>query len=257
MAAFAKPLRPCVLLLIAFIPSSGCGLSDYQQRMDAQRVRIQKFDDTNNLLDDPIEMPIWKTTTEEKNAWPFDVFLRLPKGFGTAPREKTPYYVNFAFFRYNSHEPAYSIFIVAADVALDAKQETFGKYLPDKFRRYVGEGLKDFYRKKYKAELVLPEKEELRAEPIERVALYPDDLKPILYRTCEYRDTSNPKAAEPSTFRLHLHESEGKQICIVEQRPLRTPNETFDKAMRASLGTLEFGEAAANKRAQFKKMKGN
>ncbi len=251
-------LRTCVFVALLLIGAGGCGLSDYQNRMDAQRTRVQKFDEINNLLDDPIQMPMVQigVAKEDKPAWPFDIYLRLPSGFSTTPKEKTPYYINFAFFRYGGGDPAYNVFIVAAYVADPKKDQEIGKYHAKSFREYARAAIVDYYVKTQKFNLVLPDKVKPGIETAERVSMYPDDLKPILYETYEYRDTSNTKLTEHSVFRACFHESEGKQICIVVQRPLRAPNENFDKAIKACLGTLDMSSDAASKRAQFKKARG-
>jgi hypothetical protein len=253
--------RVCAALLV--IGAGGCGLSDYQNRMDTQRTRIQKFDEINNLLDDPIGMPMMQfgVVKEEKPAWPFDVYLRLPRGFSTAPKDKAPYYINFAFFRYSAGDPAYNIFIVAANVAEPKKEQEIGKYHPKYFRDYVRAAIGDYYLKTQKFNLVLPDKVKPSVETVERVSTYPaEDAKPLLFETYEYRDTANTKITEHSVFRAYFHDTlppDSRQICIVVQRPLRTPNENFDKAIKACLGTLDISGEAAGKRAQFKKARGH
>jgi len=253
-------------LAMAFlICASGCGLSDYQTRMDAQRVRIQEIDETNELLDDPIEMPTLQNATgkEDKLAWswrdetgrdfPVDVFLRLPKGFGTVPKDKNPYYTNFSFFRYAGAEPGFNIFLVAAFIAeADAKQGV-SKYHPKSFRFYVRKSIEDYYVKTTKFNLVLPEKVEDRSETFKRLSHYPSDARPIVYTYYEYRDTNNNKTKDHSSFRVYLHQEGDRQVCLVDQRPLRSPNEAHDKAVTACLRTLDVSDDAAIKRRQFRK----
>src|SRR5262245_12635119 len=95
-------------LAASVLASSGCGMNDYLSRMDAQRARIQEIDEINGLLDAPIEMPTMKiaATNEERPAWPFEVFLRLPKGYGAAT-DKKPTQENVPFFRFNGPEQDY------------------------------------------------------------------------------------------------------------------------------------------------------
>src|SRR5439155_9457336 len=101
--------RMCGLAVIALTGASGCGLSEYQSRMDEQRTRLQNFDDNNRLLDDPIDMPRLKLKDKdgnpgEKLAWP-DVFLRLPKGYATTPKDKDPY--GYVFLEKQNLFPCY------------------------------------------------------------------------------------------------------------------------------------------------------
>lgn len=62
----AKRIAVCLGLSLAI----GCGLSDYEKRIDQQVARLKVFDEDNMYLGDPIE---------QKEDWPFTVCLRLPK----------------------------------------------------------------------------------------------------------------------------------------------------------------------------------
>lgn len=251
-------MRICWIALFAL--AAGCGLPEYYTRMDAQRARLQEFDEVNSLLDDPIDMPTMPSITskEEKPAWPFDVHLRLPKGFGTAPKEKTPYYINFAFFRYGGEDATYNLFVVAAFVAESDKKQETGKYYPKLFRNYVKSALEDYYAKNTtpKFLLRLPENVKERTETLPRFLPYPNEGKPLSYSVSEYTDVVNKNVATQSVFRVHVHEEDGKQVCIVEQRPLRGASDEFDKAVKACLRTLDVSTDAGAKRAQFRKAKG-
>jgi hypothetical protein len=242
-------------LAIGLIAIAGCGVNEYHQRMDAQRARIQELDDTNALLDDPIEMPTTQADIgkDVAAAWPFTVYLRLPKNFGTSPKDKTPYYVNFPFYRYTGPDPNYNLFVAAAFVAeADAKQDVL-KFTSKNFRVYTRRAIEDYYAKSTKLKLALPDKIEERSEIVKPFAPYPDDSKPMRFLYHEYNDLGNKKTPEHTLFRVFIYEEEGKQVCIVEQRPLRVPNETFDKAIKACLRTLDIGPDAGNKRKKFTK----
>ena len=257
MTRWRKRLLGQMVAALIVLAASGCGLRDYQSRMDEQRKRVQEIDEFHSLLDDPIEMPVmlYLNSKEEKPAWPFEIYLRLPKGYGMTPKDKTPYYI--PCFRYSGGDPAYSVFIAAANlVESDAKQDV-GKYTAKNFRVYVKRAIEDFYVKTYdKFKLTLPEKVEERSDIVKSFALYPDEGKPMLFKIYEYYDTANVKTKDHSVFRVHLHEDGARQICIVEQRPLRMPNEAHDKAFRACLRTLDMSPEAATKRSQFKKARG-
>jgi len=57
--------------------------------MDEQRKRVAAFDELNRAIDNPIEMPSvsGKAEKSEAPAWPYDVFLRLPKSYGSAVKD--------------------------------------------------------------------------------------------------------------------------------------------------------------------------
>ena len=66
------PLRRLsfALLLLAL---TGCGLADYEKKMREADARVQRFDEENRLLGDPLTLPT-------DHAPPVDVFLRPPRG---------------------------------------------------------------------------------------------------------------------------------------------------------------------------------
>ena len=263
MKSFSGFLRWLGMVALVGSAASGCGLSEYQAKMDAQRVRVSEFDEINRLLDDPVEMPVQPSVAEKadaKPAWPFDIFLRLPKGYAFY---KTPYYKNFSFYRFQGPEERKNVFIVAATIAEPKGTEEFGKYLPENFRRYVWAAVDDFYFKTYKADpniignrnkVFLPG-DKVKYEPFEARFFTPisGENKTIPYQSVIFTDKDNKMLKEHSEFRAFYHIEPGRQICIVVQRPLKTPHETFDKSIEAaSLGTLDISVEAAGKRAQFK-----
>ena len=225
-------LRVVSLLLIA---TGACGVTEYHQRMDAQRARIQDLDETNALLDDPVEMLSMQygVNKELSPAWPFPVYLRLPKDFGTTPKDKAPYFENFPFFRYTGPDPAYSVFIAAAHVADSEAKQSAANFTAKNFRFYIRRAIEDYYLKANKVKLKLPEKIEERNEIVKPFVAYPDEAKPIRYLFHEYNDTANKVHG---TFLCFAFTSWKKtaQVCIVEQRPA-WPAENFDKAMKAAL----------------------
>ena len=271
-ASLMKPFRGLLCSLgIAALFLSGCGLSEYQAKMDAQRIRVLEFDETNRLLEDPLEMVMQPSKGDKGDAqpaWPFDFYLRLPKGFTL---NKTPYYQNFSFYRFAGTDPAYNLFIVAAlivepstDPKVEAK-EKFGEYLSKNFRRYVRGGIDDYYFKTYKSDpefrfnagkSFLPgEKIKYERITVKMFTAITDVPTTIGYNYIAYSDKDNKEVKDHSVFRVYYHEEAGRQFCLVVQRPLRVPNETFDKSMDACLGTLDITADAANKRAQYKKAK--
>ena len=70
----------CVLLLLALAPA-GCGLTDYENKMQVAEDRLKRFDDENKLLGDPLVLPAG-------DAPPLaDVFVRPPKGVEKNPTD--------------------------------------------------------------------------------------------------------------------------------------------------------------------------
>lgn len=250
------------IALVVLIGASGCGLSDYQSRMDAQRRRVQEFDEANRLLDDPIDVPRIQyrdpkeTTPSERAAWDFEMFLRLPQGYATMPRDKAPYH-NFFFRYFGGSEGGLGIFIAAAKVA--DKEEEFGKYSLATFRSYVKPALEDYYLQRYKIHYLLQEKNKPEKKEFKVVTAYPNPEAPakIAYTTFTYTDEGNKAQKDHIAFDVYLHERSGKQVCLVVHRPLQSANAAKLKAsIEASLGSLDVTFEAGTKRAEYKKAKG-
>jgi hypothetical protein len=248
------------IALIVLIGASGCGLSDYQNRMDAQRLRVQEFDDGNRLLDDPIDMPRVKLKDpEEQTAWPFEIFLRLPKGYSTAPKETEVYKQHFPFCRYSGgSEGATNLFVAAAWIQDSKKDDEPGRYDARNFRDYVRGALGEYYLKTYTRILPFPEKVEIKSREVRAVTPYPDPSgAKIPFKTILYTDEGNKQLKDHSAFEVYLREQGGKQVCIVVQRPARPANaEGLNKSIDACLGSLDIGSNASVKRYSYKKAKG-
>ncbi len=252
-----KHLRfPCltIVILAGFLPS-GCGLNEYQRTMDEQRARIRKFDERNRQLDDPIEIPVYTRgkVKEEAPAWPFDFILRLPKGYGTLPKEKTNYYLDFPCFRYaGGMEGARSAFVAAALVGEPGGTEP-GKYALDIFRQNVQHALSDYLRKNRKG-LLDPGDGKYTPYRYRQFSAYPDSAPILAFDWTEYRNTFSTQANEHTVFDVYIHADGDKQVAVVVHRDLQTPNlETINAAFQTSLGSLDVNGDIAKRRAAFRK----
>src|SRR5262245_4545061 len=83
----------CLLFLLL----AGCGLSDYESRIDQERIRVKIFDEENKVLGDLIDRPYDVVKIAEgkeilTQIWPFDVFLRVPKDVNNKSEGKTAAY---------------------------------------------------------------------------------------------------------------------------------------------------------------------
>lgn len=255
---------------------AGCGLSDYQSRMDAQRERIQKFDDANQLLGDPIDSPLISGKGAD-SAWSFDFFLRIPKGYVV---EKKPYGTNFPFFRYAGADPGYGVFVAAAVLIDKDAKERYGECSVARFRELVRLGIDDFYFQKYKSDarfhankhkLFLPADIQYSAFAADLITPFSDVAEKIPYAFTSYKDAENKGNDKHVEFRVYFREEygreimeagkrrmlPGKQVVIVAQAPIRGQNEQFDKSIQAALGTLDVSAEVTSKRAQYKRLKGS
>jgi hypothetical protein len=270
--SFLGSLQPHGIALIVVIGASGCGLSDYQSRMDAQLARLKDYDDANRLLDDPIEIPriVLKDpkdgSAKDQAAWPFEIFLRLPKGYFTFPKEKEPYNYPFPFYRYaGGSEGATSIFIAAAWIQDPKTSEDQAKYHVAKFRDYVRGALQDYYFKGLKVPIIFPDKVELKAREVKALTPYPNPSLPLTipFKTFLLTDAGAKgiDKDKQSVLEVYLREEGGKQICIAVQRPVTPTNATaLNKSIETCLSTLDISSEATSKRFlynEYKKKRAN
>ncbi|MSQ95061.1 MAG: hypothetical protein EXR98_10975 [Gemmataceae bacterium] len=244
------------LLLFALFAACGCGLSDYQNRMDAQSKRVQEFDDANKILGDPIANPKFQPpqVKDEGTAWPFEIYLRLPQGFDDKPKDKAPYADPFPCFRYASGDATVNIFVVAAKVAEANAKPELRHYTPAKFRTLIREALDEFYAKTYRTTSALQVKTKPRTVEKKAVAAYPDGSS-ISYEHVQYADAGNTK--NRSIFDVYIRDRYGKQVAIVVHQIVQQGGaDHFTTSIDACLGTLDASSEAAGKRIQFKALKG-
>lgn len=264
-------MKTRVLILLVFLVA-GCGLQDYQKRMDIERRRIQEFDNEDRTLDGMIEVPTRKNKDkQEERAWPFEVFLRVPKGFETRRLEKEPpkdvkdrepgkepskdIYVytggNLLLYRYPG-PPGFNLFVAAGKIGQKTKDDTFleGEYSPEDFRRKMCLGINEFYRKEYKGyNLMLPP-----ATKFDKDIRKPEGVKVVLpeleYEAMTIPD--RPEAKEPTHFLLFFHRNGSNQIGIGFQLPKK---DVTDASIRDNidycLRSLDITDKAAGKRQDF------
>ncbi|MBM3992683.1 MAG: hypothetical protein FJ303_00775 [Planctomycetes bacterium] len=260
MARFMVNARYNLLAAVVLF-ATGCGLADYQDRLDQQAARVQKFDEANRLLDEPIELPRMPDPADpntEKNAWPFDPYLRLPRGYSALPKEKTPYPDRFTMFRYaGGGEGATAIFVTAAWVASgkDAKEDA-ETFTPATFRSRIAVGLADYYAKEYKGVIKFTDKVDPQPREVKALTFYPHPTNPskIAFKYYAYSDQGHREPKDVSIFEVYLREEAGMQIAIIVQRPVQLLNPTgFTKAIEACLGSLELGSKTDMRRTSFRK----
>src|SRR5437660_4645050 len=148
----------CVVLSV-----SGCALREYEDRMDAQRKRLEILDKEAQYLNPGwIEMPFIEGEKKEGAkegprlpAWPFDVFLRPPKEIATFA-EPAVYQAptrDVRVFRYKNTDGVYSFFVAAALIGEEKTKDgkpRHGEFPVRVFRERVRSAFLDYYRKEYK-----------------------------------------------------------------------------------------------------------
>ncbi len=227
--------------------------------MDAQRQRVQEFDENNAKLDEPLATPRMKVSddaTSESAAWSYDVFLRLPLGCGVLPRDKLPYHSSFnrfPCFRYAGGDTSVSFFVAAARVADAKAKPEFGSYTPENFRVLIREAMEDYYAKTFQVRASLQAKGKPRLVDKKQVSAYPDSA-PIKYEHVQLTDDGTPNVKRRSTFDVYVRGGSSRQVgIIVHQLAQQNSNNYLNQTIDACLGTLDISPEAGNKRNQFRK----
>jgi hypothetical protein len=65
----------------------GCGVAEYEKKMDAAQKRLQRFEEESRLLDDPVTAPTFTDKSGKEVPGP-SLFFRPPKGIGGQPAKE-------------------------------------------------------------------------------------------------------------------------------------------------------------------------
>lgn len=250
-------------LCLGLLGIAGCGLSEYEERMDRQRLRIKVFDEENRALDEILEPPMTRASEPDAptvSAWPFSVYVRLPKDVQAGPPGddnkfggKTVY-----LYRYPNPSTQLNVFVAAALVGepkLDKQKADKGEprhvELPtEDFRSYCFQGLKDYYLKTNKVPIPIPAKIQYKPEKKDPRDLRGNLLAPVVYDMFTFTDEAIKGVKEPSDFRTYFLQKGNRQLCILFQVPQRlTRDDAVNRSIEWTLRTLDIGDEADAKRA--------
>lgn len=260
-------MRPWLLVLAASVALAGCDMADYQKRMEQHRNRLKTFDEDNKVLGQLLVTPQvkYQEKDEEKtaDAWPFDMFLRLPKGISSTHADMKEYGIldlNHTVFRYPGDLEGYNLIVSAAqvkpekkddeEVKKDEKKEEPPGILPDKFRQHVINAAAAFYQKTHEldAEMKGPNPANLTASKPRG-----DKGESLAFNvyTFEGRGTTKEKNA---AFFLYIYQSGGEQAAFLFQIPADKNDTTEREKITRSLRTLAVGPAAGTRRSEFSRL---
>jgi hypothetical protein len=235
----------------------GCGLSDYESRMDAQQARLKILDEENRNLGDAIDQPKYVVKDTPYNFWPFEVFLRVPKNVsGRLPTENAQFvFENLSLFRYAGPD-GYNVFVAAGNIAEPNKENKYkdGEWPPDLFKGYVREALKDYYRKTYRVNYEFPffTKANLTTEKKVPINDRGVALPPLEFEMIRFKDSANA-AKEPSEFRAYFHHQSARQVGVIYQFPANLGDSSgLNASIDWSIKSLNIMEPQL-KRAEFEK----
>ena len=233
----------------------GCGLGDYEERIDRQHTRIKLFDEEVKALGDAIALPGKKENNKDVPAWPFDVFLRLPRGTNSAPAGPyTGLGARLPVYLYGKSSTGLNTLVAAGFVAQKNKEGAYkvNEWTPEDFRRELLLGLKDFYSKQYG--FFLDIRPSLTFRPERRTPHGPDGEpnSPIPFEAAEITDDTIKEVKGNSVFLIYHYLAGNRQVGIIYQVPKVQRGEEM-KRVDFSLKSLDAFNATA-RRQEFRKL---
>ncbi len=205
MSPTVDPRRPFrILIPIALLALTGCGVADYEKKMQDAEVRVQRFDEENRLLGEPLFLP---AHTDKEEGAPIDVFLRPPKGVET--KDKTqPGELEY-------HYPATSG--VCTDLYLSFGAKDDGR---DKLEKAIADRLG----------AAAPNWQPVEVRP-------PFGRPAVAFDAVEFAD---PRAAAnaPADYIAYVHQTPGLPAVGVVFRFLQSNRAAADPAVKMSLETF-------------------
>jgi hypothetical protein len=234
--------RVCILFSLALLSACGCGLRDYESKIDDRRYYLALYDEENKYLNSVgVSAPREKIKGATKNYWPnpLDIYLKVPKEISTTLQEKDGSSAYFQgdppsemrLFRYGAGRD-YAVFVALGFITPAVKEK--GKNpRPQEwpiaaFRDQVRGALMDYCRKELrhnpteiplfdrntsKTEVAPPSPERtgspLPAVSFDSLAFYVTlpPSKNDTGRTLQYR------------FEAYFHQEEGRQAAVIYQMP--------------------------------------
>lgn len=254
------------LILLLTIAGGGCGLSDYEQRMDERRKDLKLLDEEDRALADPLVLPLTKGPDGNvRPLLPANVFLRPPRWISPVPKDAFYAYKSVVLCRYPEATPpavapgqpppppAYGLFLTAHPIAEKKEDEKEGKLLPQDFKQQVLGALGDFYRREVRHNYALPtldaphKQHQLEAVPLRGVR------EKVAFDEYNFADAKDPLNARHFLF---LAQRGWTQVALVFQVPVAEetgPKVTTD--IPASLKTLAVDGAAQARLSDYQQRK--
>lgn len=243
-----------VTLFLAVL--SGCGLADYEKRMDEQRERLQAMDKENEVLGDVIQMPSGKDPYGEAIKVPFDIFLRPPQGIAVKIQgPKAIYYGGkLPLYRYtNASKTDVNMFVAAAKIvdATSKEKPKEDELTPDDFRAKVREALLDYFRREHGGwNASLPDFAALKKEslPVTREG----KQQALVLETAVADDG---RLQNPSRLFIFVHVGKYRQAAVIYQAPVQIAEQGFRSAVEISVKTLEITALAITLRTAYARLR--
>jgi hypothetical protein len=244
-------MRGTRLAALMVVLLCGCGLADYEKRMDEQRERLRILDEEATLLGDLIDLPSGKDMYGNQVKVPFEIFLRLPRSVSGA-------YTGAKAIYYSAKQPLYryygkgdmNVFVAWAKVPDKNAKPLEDEVRPEDFRDRVRGGLQDFITREYRLNASPPEFDQLKKD---RRTVVRDGRKRVLdFESLMFDD---PRAQTPSRFIVYVQQWSDRQAAVIYQAPVQQVDQQYMRIVDISLRTLEITGIAKQQRFAFKRKK--
>ncbi len=233
----------------------GCGLKDYEQRMDFQAQRLAAFDNLEKLLDAPLAMPA--PGEGQRPAWPSDVYLRPPRGVDRVCKSSLAVRIGMnglVLYRYalqqdksggdpdrpeKIEKPDWNVFVAVSKVAPD--RSTLDVLTTADFRRLVRKAIAEYFAGAHGR---TPEFTEIE---LPRWTVNDDDATKLQFDQLELAESTGV------SFHLFFRTASDVQAAVVFSMPQSaSADNKFRQARDASLKTMDI-DNAEQKRADYAK----
>jgi hypothetical protein len=225
---------------------SGCGLADYEKRIDANRTRLLIFDEENKYLGDMVEVPS-QENKDGSRPIPFDIFMRLPRGIAGNIADKNGAYRigDMVIYRYPGTEGSNVFLAAALGVTRDSpKKSKQAELLPEEFRDNFRRALSGILNEKFPP----PEKIERLVRPPTN---YAGEKMPDLnfdYFVLE----DDPKRPNATYIGVYIHQKGARSLALGFQVPQANKSDmAVQQGIDLCLKSLDIGESALGKRTAY------
>jgi hypothetical protein len=259
---------PAVVLFLA-----GCGLSDYEKRIDEHQKYLQTFDEETRLLGRPLNMPM--KTVEDKNTkakrqvpvFPVDFYLRPPREIDFKVKDKEAPFVSVdvSLYRYPLAAPAVpaaakkaagparkNVLLAISRVGVERKKEDkdlkpkLGEPTLKEFQQRVRAALMSYYYREHFQPIDWSSFVKLQPEMVD-----PHTLKPAPKLKFEsQRLQAGGKNGQ--LYYVYFHVNGNVQAAVIFEIPANIAADgRVNKAIDFSVRTLSLGPDVAKKRQEF------
>ena len=261
--------RRGIWMLALIFLSAGCGLSEYEKRMDRQNVALKRFDEENKALEDPLDAPMFVDPKAPigQAVLPVEFYLRPPKGTVIKAKDlEEPKPGKFVLVHYPG--PAgFNVLVTTGKTPADEKNPKPKEMTPKEFQHRVRQALAGFYQMEYKKPFDFSKFEKTEKKTIPSVSAKGAPIN-LNFDYQAITDDPDPgrkniakdpkdKSADPyHDFRLYFYQTAGEQAAIIYEMPAAKRNDgEANLKVDFSIRSLALGADAMIKRHNYRKHK--